>query len=89
MRYEFETKSSLHVSTEKNIFGTAFWNRKERKGHLYSYLSIVVCLHAKQTQLILYNYNNNAHPLPLPSTLSSTFVIVYYIIQTCMGYIHG
>ena len=64
MRYEFETKSSLHVSTEKNIFGTAFWDRKERKGHLYSHLSIVVFLHAKQTQLILYNYNNNAHPPP-------------------------
>ena len=72
MRYEFETKSSLHVSTEKNIFGTAFWNRKERKGHLYSHLSIVVCLHAKQTQLILYNYNNNAHPPPPP-----LHVIVY------------
>ena len=31
----------------------------KQQGHLESHLCIIVGYHAKQTQLIIYNYNNN------------------------------
>lgn len=33
----------------------------KQQGHLESHLCIIVGYHAKQTQLIIYNYNNNAN----------------------------